>query len=264
MSLWYRLYGSLLAMPQNTNTFIQSSLPLNALKVIFDADRGVFFWSPLVVLSMLGLAFIPDKLIRNSFIAYIFILIVLIGYREDWYGGGGYSTRYFIETLPFLAPGYVSLFSKALKWRIGKLLLLFRTALLIAHQFVLLFSFDHGPDIFAGFNHFLRDPSAIFTAIPNVALDRQAVLINLLSGVNGIQNYVVTGSALILAPFITIALYVLIKKNAESLSSLDCPGNDDLHVYLVDLLTGCWVILAVCQHRIDPEFLTHPQDHRKN
>ena len=53
MLAWRRLYGSLVTMPQGGG-FVDWSSP-HLLDTLFSADHGLFTWTPLTLLGLLGL-----------------------------------------------------------------------------------------------------------------------------------------------------------------------------------------------------------------
>jgi len=210
--LWYRLYGTIFSFPQSNGTFVSSPFPVNVFNVLFDLERGVLFKSPFVFISIMSLIYIPDRIIKYSFGAYVIATIILIGYRVDWYGGGGYSTRYFIEMLPVLAIGFVCLIGTTSRKKLWDILLICAALILAIHQFYLLFAFEHAHSKIPNFFQLLTNPMVIFSPLPFVAGDRQAVLVNLISGVKDLKKYLVPGTVVVSVPFMTSLLVFVSKK----------------------------------------------------
>jgi hypothetical protein len=73
--------------------------------VWFSTQKGLFFWSPLLLLAMAGL-WLRHPLVRDtrwSVVAPFLLLSVLIGSWHDWQFGGSYGHRGFTDVLPLLA-----------------------------------------------------------------------------------------------------------------------------------------------------------------
>ena len=92
MALWQRLHGTWLTFPQaaNPRAYVDSVLPLNTLRAFFSTARGLLFWSPFMLIGMIGAVRIPNREIRCTVLMYLLAHGILIGYRTDWYGGGGF------------------------------------------------------------------------------------------------------------------------------------------------------------------------------
>lgn len=225
--LWYRLHGSFFAMPQSPGSFVDSILPINLLNVFLHTNRGLVFWCPFVLIGMAGIALIPNKRVRLIATISLICHVVLIGYRRDWYSGGGFGARYFIETLPFTAIGFVCILDKIPSQAIWRLLLVLCFLALLVHQFVLIGAVEHAPDGWISNAQYLKgkplgvkwqldilfrlakNPFLWFAPRPYVQLDRQSILTNIRSGVKDLHAYLVTGTATLLAPAVIAVLLVL-------------------------------------------------------
>jgi hypothetical protein len=229
LSLWYRLDHSFLVIPQSGTAFVDSILPVNLPKIFFDTNRGLIYWSPYVLLGIVGMFFIPDVKVRLMAIISVLSQIVLIGYRVDWYSGGGFGARYFIEFIPFIAIGFVSLLQKLPERINWKPVISIGTAILIAHQMNLMYAVEHGSDGWINLGNYLkgnsvgvrwqlnsvvklvRDPTLWFARRPYVASDRQTIITNLLSGRLNPKVYFLTGTATI-AFLVMMILACLLRK----------------------------------------------------
>ena len=117
MIAWNALYGSPLVIPQGSG-FLQWFRP-EILNVWFSTKRGLFTWSPLLVLAVIG--FIPlyqrNKLLGVS----TFVIFILETYVNsivnDWWGGEAFGARRFISLMPFFALGLAA-FVDAVRERI--------------------------------------------------------------------------------------------------------------------------------------------------
>ncbi|NTU83322.1 MAG: glycosyltransferase family 39 protein [Chloroflexales bacterium] len=224
LALWHQLYGSFLALPQGGESFVPSLLPINLPKVFFDTSRGLVFWSPAVLIGMLGVALIPDLKLRLMAALVVLGQVTLIGYRVDWFSGAGFGARYFIELLPFLAIGIVCLLRRLPRgagWSIAAGALM---VALVVHQFVLMHAVENSASGWIDAANYgkgqpigvrwqldalvrlLRDPALWLAPRPYVSEDRQTILANALAGVRGPQAYLVTGTALALAPAVVFLL----------------------------------------------------------
>ncbi|WP_129631309.1 hypothetical protein [Candidatus Oscillochloris fontis] len=231
LSFWYRLHLDFFVMPQSKDAFVDSILPINTLSIFFHSNRGIFFWAPFILLGMFGLWFIPDTPIRFAAISIIILQIILIGYRVDWYSGGGFGVRYMIENLPLLVLGVVALFNE-IKQKVSfipkiglRFISVFFCTVLIIHQCVLIASYHNigigwidpgygkGADIGVAWQweNFLRlwhDPSFWMAPRLFVGQNRQAAIVNYLAGIREPQAYVIPYVSSILTPLLVSALFV--------------------------------------------------------
>jgi hypothetical protein len=223
LALWQRLYGNFLIVPQGSEAFVEGILPINTLKVIFDTNRGLLFWCPFVLIGMLGIFRIPNLEIRLSSAVCIILQIIIIGYRVDWFSGGGFGARYFVELLPLVAVGFVCLtqgYSEKPVWQVGLSVLAFA---LIVHQSVLMYAVEQTAngwlDIqgylkgrplglswqIKSFLNLMKDPRLWLVPRSFINEQRQAILVNLIDGVRDYRAYVIPGVAAVLTPVAAIA-----------------------------------------------------------
>lgn len=224
--LWFRLHNRFILIPQSANTFVQSIIPINFLNVFFHTNRGLLFWAPFILIGFAGLFWISDKKLKIISIVYLTLLVILIGYRVDWYGGGGFGTRYFIEALPILSIGFVSLVGKYLRMHVLRWVLLVGSIILVGHQYLLMYATEHGINpgwlpleryyqgqyIGLGFQikslkRLLKQPSILFLPRPFVADDRQTILVSLLSGVRDLKVYFIPGIAMFFTPLVVFGVF---------------------------------------------------------
>lgn len=216
MALWRRLYNVWFTVP--LGGFSDSWLPVNFWNLFFHTNRGLLYWAPFVLLGMIGLARLEPRGMRLAVVVYLLAYCVLLGRWEIWTGGGGYGPRFFIETLPIVAVGFVCLIGGLWRFRWGRDAVLALAAVLIAHQFVLVtiverawlpleVYFNGGP-LGVGFQvdglrRLLEHPAEWLQPRPFVGLDRQSLVASLLSGEMDWRNYVIP---LIGAPLIGLGL----------------------------------------------------------
>jgi hypothetical protein len=83
-------------------------------KACFSADHGLFTWTPILILAVVGL-FALDKYDRQFasysivvFLAYLYI----IGCYQDWHGISSYGNRFFVALTPLFVLGLAALFDR--------------------------------------------------------------------------------------------------------------------------------------------------------
>lgn len=236
LALWYRLHNNFLIVPQGANTFVNSILPMHMLDVFLHTNRGLLYWAPFVIWGMIGVMFVTDLKLKLISILYIFALILLIGYRVDWYSGGGFGARYFIEVLPILAIGFVSFWNRYATGRLGWILLLASAAVLVLHQSMLVYTVEHGANpgwidlakYFRGEEIGLRfqlentmklfaNPSWWFLPRPFVGQARQTMLVNWLTGQRELAVYAISVIAVLLSPVLVFAIAVWRRMNQSQM-----------------------------------------------
>lgn len=99
--------------------------PWNIPRVLFSTQKGLFFWSPILLLAVAG---IPSMRRRcpELWLPTLVVLpatVLLIGSWSDWQLGGGYGHRGFTELMPVFAIAMASFFSgvrtRALRLAVG-------------------------------------------------------------------------------------------------------------------------------------------------
>ena len=93
----------------------------HALGVLFDIEHGWLWWTPLAVLSLLGLAAVASGRIRSRvadgrWLAVCMVVIVVVqiyinGAVESWSVAGAFGQRRFVELTPILILGLAALTS---------------------------------------------------------------------------------------------------------------------------------------------------------
>jgi hypothetical protein len=111
---WYLLYGDI-RIPYIERGYGFNFLHSAFLSVLFSPNNGLFLWTPLVFLSVIGLVFNVIKNKHNirmySVIGLLFFLwqTYLIGSWSIWWQGASYSGRMFISLLPIMSVGIAHL-----------------------------------------------------------------------------------------------------------------------------------------------------------
>ena len=83
--------------------------------VLFSVRKGLFFWSPILLLALAGLA-LTRGAARNFVLPSILVLaanVYLIASWFDWQFGGSYGHRGFVDAFPFLAIGLAAFLDRA-------------------------------------------------------------------------------------------------------------------------------------------------------
>jgi hypothetical protein len=114
------------------------------LKVCFASEHGLFSWTPIVALAVVGLFFLRrrDKLLSLYSIVAFASYLYAIGCYEDWAGISSFGSRFFVSLTPFFILGLAAFFEwMAYSWRErpANILATSITALLIVWNLGLIF-----------------------------------------------------------------------------------------------------------------------------
>ncbi len=109
MAAWQILYGSPLTAPQGSGFFYP--LRPEMWNVLFGLKRGLFTWTPLVLLAVIG--FFPlyrrDRLLGLSCVVILLAETYVNSIVYDWWGGEAFGARRFIGLMPLFALGLAAL-----------------------------------------------------------------------------------------------------------------------------------------------------------
>ncbi|MBI3342770.1 hypothetical protein HY032_01290 [Candidatus Gottesmanbacteria bacterium] len=108
---WNLLYGTTWMSPYLTSGESFFWWSPNFFNVLFSPTNGLFLWTPITLLATLGFLFWKDAR-RVWFIALFILEVTIVGSWSIWWQGASYSGRMLVSTLPILAFGLASLFSK--------------------------------------------------------------------------------------------------------------------------------------------------------
>jgi hypothetical protein len=105
MVVWQVLYGQPFAIPQGA-AFMEWTAP-NLVAVLFSDNHGLFSWSPLLLLSGLGLVTLAR---RERWLVAPMVAVVLASWYvnaavSDWWAGEAYGARRFLSLFPFFVVG---------------------------------------------------------------------------------------------------------------------------------------------------------------
>jgi hypothetical protein len=158
---WQRMFGNPWVVPaavQGQQAFLAG--PVYIKEVLLSPERGLLFWSPLVLLSLIGLGLLL-KVQRHLSVtlALMFLLQVLMNASlYDWGGGWAFGMRRMTELYPVWVIGLAVLlqtahsqrkgepWSSAVRWGILTLVLLgtvFGLLLLVSHLNYMNTNLDH-------------------------------------------------------------------------------------------------------------------------
>jgi hypothetical protein len=234
-AVWQIIYEQWFVFPQE-----RGSLSLqNIYNIFFHSNRGLVFWVPIVFIGTLTLFRLNPLWLRISGILSITFSVFIIGTRDDWYSGGGYSARYFIEILPILAIGLAQLSNTLWQKLPLRLLIIGLVCCLCIYQFSLMIMVEQvtsGIDLAAYLSgqpldlvifktsvlDFLGNPSLLYAIRPNVLDERQTILASLVHGVHDFQVYTINliGLSIIFFGFMLVLAYGSIRWLVPSLVSV--------------------------------------------
>ncbi len=221
---WYQLHGQWLVNPQ-PGFFTPPLKTSHLFNVFFSTSRGLIFWSPYILIGMIGLAFLPHKRLRNLLLLYILLYLLPLGFRQDWFGGGGFGARFFLEVLPATSLGFVALFKNAFEKRWGQFAVGALAALMILLQFSSMAAVENLVQLdwldYKAYNQgqplglkyhlatplkFIQQPGLLLGRRPYVGDDRQTVFYNLVAGTQDLKLYAIPLIGLFILPLGVLGL----------------------------------------------------------
>jgi hypothetical protein len=110
LALYYQATGRMLVSSYGDLGFNWGTPRL--FGVLFSVQKGLFFWSPLLLLATAGLFLVRNRL-REFLPAAVLVLAAntyVIASWWDWQFGGSYGHRGFVDMLPIFALGLAALF----------------------------------------------------------------------------------------------------------------------------------------------------------
>lgn len=199
LAVWHRLYDQWLRVPVPGQLFTTRTtwLPPYIPHLFVHTNRGLFYWVPFLVLGMIGLFRVQPIKLRVILLGYLAAYCYVLGSFVTWHGGGGYGPRYFIESLPILAVGFVVLVRDVWNMRWGRLVITGLGSVLIAHQLLLVTIVEQSwlplQAYFAGepmglryqwdgLSRLVARPGDVLLPRPGIAAPHQAAIANLVTG----------------------------------------------------------------------------------
>lgn len=110
------IYGNFLNFGYNVHWYWNSPA---FFKVCFSSNHGLFTWTPILFLSILGLfsLWTRDRSLCAYLIAVFALYLYVMGCYEDWDGISSFGSRFFVALTPLFVLGLAALFEWcALKW----------------------------------------------------------------------------------------------------------------------------------------------------
>ncbi len=118
--LYYRATGHMLVSPYGTLGFNFAAPQI--FGVLFSVQKGVFFWSPLLLPAVAGL-FMTRGPVRALVLPSLLFLAAntyIIASWWDWQFGASYGHRGFVDSLPILSIGLATVYSWAADRPLGR------------------------------------------------------------------------------------------------------------------------------------------------
>lgn len=147
MVVWQALYGQPFAIPQG-ESFMRWRDPA-MLAILFSDWHGLFTWTPVVALAVIGVPLISrrDGLVCVSAATFLVLSWYVNAAVVDWWAGEAFGARRFISCLPVFVLGLGTLIER---WAPSPRTLAFCGTVVIVHTFLLLLQYQL-------FMHGLRD-----------------------------------------------------------------------------------------------------------
>ena len=82
------------------------------LKVAFSSDHGLFSWTPVLLLAIIGLFFLSriDRALASYLLVVFALYLYTIGCYESWDGISSFGNRFFVSLTPIFILGLAALF----------------------------------------------------------------------------------------------------------------------------------------------------------
>jgi len=110
---WHHLTGRFVVDAYGSEPRLELAHP-HLLAVAFSVRKGLFFWTPLVALGVLGLPFLrhrtPALLLATA--AVLAVDFWVVASWSQWWYGGSFGQRAFVDSLPLVAIGLAGLFDR--------------------------------------------------------------------------------------------------------------------------------------------------------
>jgi hypothetical protein len=104
------IYGSYLTFGYQVRWFLTSPA---LLKVAFSSEHGLFSWTPILLLAVIGLVLLQkrDRMLSLCCVAAFAIYLYAIGCYEDWAGISSFGNRFFVSLTPIFVLGLAGFFN---------------------------------------------------------------------------------------------------------------------------------------------------------
>lgn len=105
--IWEILFDSFLSIPQGSE-FLSFFKPY-FFEVLFSSRHGLFSWTPVTLLSLVGLFFFERRGLALMFLLIIVLEVYVCSITSDWWGGSSFGQRRLIGLIPIMCIGFASL-----------------------------------------------------------------------------------------------------------------------------------------------------------
>jgi hypothetical protein len=112
--------------------------PGHYLQVLFSSQHGIFIWTPISLLAVVGFAFVRDRRLQAAFVIAFLIELAISGSAPDWNGDFSFGQRRFVALTPFLVIGFAALIARMRDRPAGAL-----TGLFVAWNLLLMLNFTY-------------------------------------------------------------------------------------------------------------------------
>lgn len=111
--VWHILWGNWFLNPYLLHERFYFSNP-QVLGVLFGKTSGLFLWTPMITLCIIGIYFFVKKqrMIGVIFSLLLLVELYIVSSWSTWWQGASYSGRMFTSCLPFLSFGLAQLLSR--------------------------------------------------------------------------------------------------------------------------------------------------------
>jgi hypothetical protein len=137
--VWQTIYGQPFAIPQGRD-FMQFGNPALG-SVLFSYWHGLFTWTPIVAIAVIGLAFVGrrDQLVLLAAAAFLLLSWYVNAAAADWWAGEAFGSRRFVSCFPVFTLGLAALIER---WAPRPKTLAIAGGLIVVHTFLLLLQYQ--------------------------------------------------------------------------------------------------------------------------
>lgn len=138
---WHAIYGDYLLVPQGEN-FMRWTRPA-VVQVLFSLRHGLFSWTPLVLIAVVGLLDLTkrDRLLGWSALLVVAVAVYINASVVDWWAGEAFGARRFVGYTVLFALGLGSLFARRW-WQDRAVLLRWSATVLIVYNLLFLVQYQ--------------------------------------------------------------------------------------------------------------------------
>jgi hypothetical protein len=109
---WQILYGTFWMSPYISDIEGFNVLRPHILGVLFSPENGLFLWTPMVAIGLVGLFMGHKNLPLKRMAIVLVVSLYVVASWSVWWQGASYSGRMFVSILPIIALGVANVFSK--------------------------------------------------------------------------------------------------------------------------------------------------------